>query len=30
MALYMVQVNDYDRMLLRNQFRTMLQAAIIK
>lgn len=30
MALYMVQVNDYDRMLLRNQFRTMVQAAIMK
>jgi CubicO group peptidase (beta-lactamase class C family) len=30
MALYMVQVNDYDRIFLRNQFRTMLQAAIIK
>ena len=30
MALYMVQVNDYDRVLLRNQFRTMVQAAIIK
>jgi len=30
MALYMVQVNDYDRMFLRNQFRTMVQAAIVK
>ncbi|MBM3623167.1 MAG: beta-lactamase family protein [Alphaproteobacteria bacterium] len=30
MALYMVQVNDYDRVFLRNQFRTMVQAAIIK
>ena len=30
MALYMVQVNDYDRMFLRNQFRTMVQSAIIK
>ncbi len=30
MALYMVQVNDYDRVYLRNQFRTMVQSAIIK
>ena len=30
MALYMVQVNDYDRIFLRNQFRTMVQAAIVK
>ncbi|MBX3502460.1 MAG: beta-lactamase family protein [Alphaproteobacteria bacterium] len=30
MALYMVQVNDYDRIFLRNQFRTMVQAAIIR
>ncbi len=30
MALYMVQVNDYDRMFLRNQFRTMVQSAIVK
>ena len=29
MALYMVQVNDYDRIFLRNQFRTMVQAAIV-
>ena len=29
-ALYMVQVNDDDRVMLRNQFRTMVQAAIIK
>jgi CubicO group peptidase (beta-lactamase class C family) len=28
-ALYMVQVSDYDRVLLRDQFRTMLQAAYI-
>jgi len=30
MALYMVQVNDYDRMFLRNQFRTMVQSAITR
>ena len=29
-ALYMVQVNDDDRIMLRNQFRTMVQAAIVK
>jgi CubicO group peptidase (beta-lactamase class C family) len=28
-AIYMVQVNDFDRIMLRNQFRTMVQAAII-
>ncbi|MDI1285974.1 MAG: serine hydrolase [Reyranella sp.] len=28
-ALYMVQVSDPDRIALRNQFRTMVQAAII-
>ena len=28
-ALYMVQVSDPDRVALRNQFRTMVQAAII-
>jgi CubicO group peptidase (beta-lactamase class C family) len=28
-ALYMVQVSDGDRIMLRNQFRTMLQSAII-
>jgi len=28
-ALYMVQVSDYDRMMLRDQFRTMLQATYI-
>jgi len=27
-ALYMVQVSDFDRLLLRNQFRTMVQSAI--
>ena len=30
MALYMVQVNDYDRIFLRNQFRVMVQGAIAK
>jgi CubicO group peptidase (beta-lactamase class C family) len=29
-ALYMVQVNADDRIMLRNQFRTMVQAAIIR
>lgn len=29
-ALYLVQVNDFDRDLLRNQFRTMVQSAIIR
>jgi CubicO group peptidase (beta-lactamase class C family) len=28
-AIYMVQVSDPDRIMLRNQFRTMVQAAII-
>jgi CubicO group peptidase (beta-lactamase class C family) len=28
-AIYMVQVSDGDRIMLRNQFRTMLQSAII-
>lgn len=28
-AIYLVQVNDGDRIMLRNQFRTMVQAAII-
>jgi CubicO group peptidase (beta-lactamase class C family) len=28
-AIYMVQVSDPDRVALRNQFRTMVQAAII-
>lgn len=28
-AIYMVQVSDGDRVMLRNQFRTMVQAAII-
>jgi CubicO group peptidase (beta-lactamase class C family) len=28
-AIYMVQVNDGDRVMLRNQFRTMVQSAII-
>jgi CubicO group peptidase (beta-lactamase class C family) len=28
-AIYMVQVSDPDRMALRNQFRTMVQAALI-
>jgi CubicO group peptidase (beta-lactamase class C family) len=28
-AIYMVQVSDPDRVMLRNQFRTMVQAAII-
>ena len=28
-AIYMVQVSDGDRIMLRNQFRTMVQAAII-
>ena len=28
-AIYMVQVSEGDRMLVRNQFRTMVQAAII-
>jgi CubicO group peptidase (beta-lactamase class C family) len=28
-AIYMVQVSDRDRIMLRNQFRTMLQSAII-
>ena len=26
-ALYMVQVSDFDRTMLRNQFRTMIQSA---
>ena len=30
MALYMVQANVYDRVFLRNQFRTMVQAAIMR
>ncbi|MGE3648783.1 MAG: serine hydrolase domain-containing protein [Reyranellaceae bacterium] len=30
MALYMVQLNDYDRVFLRNPFRPMVQAAIVK
>lgn len=29
-AIYMVQVSDPDRIMLRNQFRTMVQSAIIK
>jgi CubicO group peptidase (beta-lactamase class C family) len=29
MAIYMVQVRDPDRIALRNQFRTMVQSAII-
>jgi CubicO group peptidase (beta-lactamase class C family) len=29
-AIYMVQVNDLDRIALRNQFRTMVQAAITR
>ena len=29
-AIYMVQVNDGDRIMLRNQFRSMVQAAIIR
>ena len=28
-AIYLVQVNDADRVMLRNQFRTMVQSAII-
>jgi CubicO group peptidase (beta-lactamase class C family) len=28
-AIYMVQVSELDRVFLRNQFRTMVQAAII-
>ena len=28
-AIYLVQVNDGDRVMLRNQFRTMVQAAIV-
>lgn len=28
-AIYMVQVSDGDRIMLRNQFRTMVQAAIV-
>jgi CubicO group peptidase (beta-lactamase class C family) len=28
-AVYLVQVNDADRVMLRNQFRTMVQSAII-
>jgi CubicO group peptidase (beta-lactamase class C family) len=28
-AIYLVQVNDSDRVMLRNQFRTMVQSAII-
>ena len=28
-AIYMVQVSDPDRIALRNQFRTMVQSAII-
>ncbi len=28
-AIYLVQVNDGDRIMLRNQFRTMIQAAIV-
>ena len=28
-AIYMVQVNDFDRIMLRNQFRSMVQAAIV-
>jgi CubicO group peptidase (beta-lactamase class C family) len=28
-AIYLVQVNDGDRVMLRNQFRTMVQSAII-
>ena len=29
-AMYMVQVNDTDRIALRNQFRTMVQSAIVR
>jgi CubicO group peptidase (beta-lactamase class C family) len=29
-AIYMVQVNEADRVMLRNQFRTMVQAAVIE
>jgi len=29
-ALYMVQVNDYDRVMLTNQFRDMVRAAILR
>ena len=29
-AIYMVQVSDPDRVALRNQFRTMVQSAIIE
>ena len=29
-AIYMVQVADSDRIMLRNQFRTMVQSAIIR
>jgi CubicO group peptidase (beta-lactamase class C family) len=28
-AIYMVQVSDFDRIALRNQFRTLVQSAII-
>jgi hypothetical protein len=28
-AIHMVQVNDGDRIMLRNQFRTMVRSAII-
>jgi len=28
-AVYMVQVNNGDRIMLRNQFRTMVRSAII-
>ena len=28
-ALYMVQVSDFDRVMLRNQFRTMMQATYV-
>ena len=28
-AIYMVQVSDFDRIVLRNQFRTLVQSAII-
>ncbi len=28
-AIYMVQVSELDRVALRNQFRTMVQAAVI-
>jgi hypothetical protein len=29
-AIYMVQVSDPDRIALRNQFRSMVQAAIME